>query len=122
MPSITRAQCRDTQELKLWDECYAAECRAAKLLALVRGAASAAEDLLDIEQEHTLATVTPDALKLVVGAAAARARCFRRCLSNVERRRALDYAKRIGALPDGFDDSSLPWKHDVPRDLVLQSP
>lgn len=112
MPSITRKQCRCAQERKLWDECHAAERRASVMLALVREVASAAVEVFEGEPEHTLADVTPEVQRSVMSAAAARARCFRRDFSNTARRRALDDAKRIGALPQDFDERSLPWKNE----------
>lgn len=138
MPSIPRTHCRDPQELQLWSECHEAEGRALRLLELVRGLARSAEELGSAYATFMLQDVAPHAEKAVMTAGAARARCFRRGISDDARRRALEVAKRLGALPVGFDERTLPWKRTVasslppapartlspslPRDLVALCP
>lgn len=45
----------------------------------------------------------------MVGAAAARARCYRRAMSDEARQRAVTHARAIGALASDFDETTLPW-------------
>lgn len=108
MPSFPRERCRDTQELHLWDECKALALEVARYRSLLDSISRCIAD--SRSQDRPSTRVEAAAAKSVGSAGAARARCYRRGLSDEARRRALERARELGALPPDFDESVLPWK------------
>ena len=107
MPSFPRTWCQSERELLLWDECAASEGSAAwfrPLLEQISGAVAAA-----LAACGPLPQRGPLEGGAMVGAAAARARCYRRAMSDEARQRVVTHARAIGALPADFDETTLPW-------------
>jgi hypothetical protein len=107
VPSFPRTWCQSERELRLWDECAATEGSVAgfrQLLEQISGAAAAALAACGPPPQRG-----PLEAKAMVGAAAARARCYRRAMSDEARQRAVTHARAIGALPSDFDETTLPW-------------
>ena len=109
MPSFPRQRCASPRELALWDECNAAQARVEELQRNLAGLSAAMEQLQ--RAYHATPQPPPPSRKAVMQQVAARARCYRRGLSDEARRRTVDYAMSIGALGPDFDESELPWIH-----------